>query len=134
VLGDETQMNEDMPLYTDFAPHSGRFVWEGRPSMEALIALKQNEGRMIVTLPHPDTQEEVRGLVLHVEVPDQVVRRLEDEDTGEFIIPDTLRILCGPKADGPDRPEIALDGPHIRIHCNQVLTDSEPEGWLYPWS
>lgn len=127
-------MNDKLPLYTDVAPDEGRFIWEGRPSMAALIALKQNEGRMIITLPYPDTQEEVRGLVLYVEVPDQVVKQLADEETGEFIVPDTLRILCGPQADGPDRPEIALDGPLVRIHCNLVIMEPEPEGWLYPWS
>lgn len=127
-------MNDKLPKYTDVAPHEGRFIWEGRPSMAALIALKQNEGRMIITLPYPDTQEEVRGLVLYVEVPDQVVKELADEETGELLVPDSLRILCGPQADGPDRPEIALDGPLVRIHCNLVIMEPEPEGWLYPWS
>ena len=133
MLGDSPKMNEEIPKYTDFAPHEARFIWEGRPTISALLALKQNEGRIVISLPHPETREEVRALVLYVEVPDQRVYQLRDDNTGEFVVPDTLRVLCSPESDGPDRPEIALDGPRIRLHCNQVMSP-EPEGWAYPWS
>ena len=139
MLGDEPQMNEDMPLYTDFAPHAGRFVWEGRPSMEALVALKQNEGRMIITLPHPDTQEEVRALVLYVEVPDQVVMPLEDEDTGELVIPNTLHILCvslqfegQPLTVLPINTKIwRRDGP--RSLYEMPIAHTRHTGFIVPW-
>jgi len=123
-----------VPHYKDFAPDSARFVWEGRPEVSTYLALKQNEGRIIVSLPHPDTGEEVRALVLYVEVPEQPPMPALDEVTSSEIVANTVPMLCGKELDtARESQHVALACPHIRIHCNRVVTEAEPSSWLMPW-
>jgi hypothetical protein len=125
-------MTNGLFSYTDFAPNEGRFVWEGRPPGEVFLALKENQGQTIITIPHPDTGEEVQAVVLYVEVPEQPPLPLLDDEEENEIVPRSLEILCSKEFDTPDRPVIALEPPHIRLHCNQVFGE-EPETWKHPW-
>ena len=132
MLGTRTQMSYKLTPYQDFAPDGGRFIWEGRPPGEVYLALMKNQGRIIITIPHPATEEDVRAIVIYVEVPEQPPISLIDEDDGTEVVPHSLTILCGPEFDTPKRPQIGLAPPHIRLHCNQVF-GQEPEEWKHPW-
>ena len=132
MLGDGTIMHSNLSPYLDFAPDGGRFVWEGRPSGDVYLALLKNQGRIIITIPHPDTDEDVRAVVIHVEVPDQPAITLIDDDDGTEVVPHSLQILCSPDYDTPVYPQVGLSPPHIRLHCNQVFGD-EPDEWKLPW-